>query len=164
MVLYVSLFLHMSGHCFHVITTKVLQLSTSNRVYSFLMCPKGSLSILGHDLNYQGHHGHKGQIRFLEHNSESSQLESWYRHSVWMGQDRCSFWSHGSFWGQVVNFSVTGGQFWGSLRHGSNRFRATNLKLGTDTWLGSLSAKKSKFPSWVYHAPLCRAIFHKFAP
>ena len=37
----------------------------------------------------------------------------------------------------MVNFGVTGGQFWESLGHNYKRFRAINLKLGTGTCIGS---------------------------
>ena len=55
-----------------------------------------------------------------------------------MGKGPYSFWGYwGHFWGQAVNLKVTRGQFWGSLEHNSKSFKVINLKLDTDTFLGS---------------------------
>ena len=58
-------------HSFCVTARKVSQLSTRNLVYSFTIGPEEVYFFWGHDVDFQGHRGHKGQIQFLQHNSKS---------------------------------------------------------------------------------------------
>ena len=86
----------------------------------------------GRDLDFQVHRGHKGQIRFPEHNSRSIRAIN-----LKLGTDtHCG-------WGKIpIHFGVTGvicGVQWsilGTLGHNSKSFRPINLKPGTDSCLG----------------------------
>ncbi len=71
-------------------------------VYIFFIDPWGSLFVWGRDLDFQGHRGRKGKIRFLEHNSKSFSSIS-----LILGTDTClrsgkmliHFWGHWDrFW------------------------------------------------------------------
>ena len=113
-----------------MISHKVLQLSTSNLVYTFPIGPQEPYLFWGCDLDFQGRRGHKGQIRFLEHNSERFWAINLKLHTdTCLGQTKCILilGSQGQIWGHGAQFWGREGQFWGHCN-------ITQNILGLSTW------------------------------